>query len=183
MDEVLLNADGTLAARSGNLVADPLGALGARLRFGSGLCLRGFMRMLVLHPVLARLSDFAPDFAAAYGSWPPGDCCPAGMEALEFCRVVELIGHPGPPRLEIYHTLRGRLAAGSDEEVKGWRVEMLLDVPLRMGPLKHVVFGDQVSRFRFETVVNLFDFIEGVLWQLAFHGTPLECALRRESHV
>ncbi len=183
MNDVILGTDGSLQDHHGARIEDPLRALGARVSLSPGYTLRSFMRMLVDHPVLARLSEFAPEFAAKSGSWPKADCWPAGLEQLEFSRVVEMIGHPGPARLEIYHTLRGRLSSGEgggeDVEIKGWQVEMLLDVPLVLGQLRHVVFGDRVTEFSFETVCNLFEFFEGVLWQLAFHGTPRECALRR----
>lgn len=179
MDEVILNAEGMLLDQGGAEEFDALHALGARVALAPGYCLRSFMRMLGRHPVLLRLNDFAPEFAAQAGSWPTSGCHPAGLERLELCRVVELIGHPGPPKLEIYHTLRGAIAGGQDMEIKGYQVEMLLDVPLVLGQLRHVVFGDRVQEFSFETVCNLFEFFEGVIWQLAFHGTPRECALRR----
>lgn len=178
MNEVILSPEGILIEHQGARVADPLRALGARVSLSEGYCLRSFMRMLVAYPVLTRLSDFAPEFVAQFDSWPQGGCHPAGIERLELSRVVEIIGHP-EPRLEIYHVLRGCLGDGEDVEIKSWQVEMLLDVPLTLGPLKHVVFGDRVAEFSFETVCNLFEFYEGVLWQLAFHGTPRECALRR----
>ena len=179
MNEVILNTDGMLAEHNGAHVADALHALGARVRLAEGYCLRSFMRMLLAYPVLARISDFAPEFMEQYGSWEQAGCHPAGLARLELSRVVELIGHPAPARLEIYHVLRGCLEGGADVELKGWQVEMLLDVPLVLGPLRHVVFGDRVAQFTFETVCNLFEFYQGVLWQLAFHGTPRECALRR----
>ena len=178
MNEVILSADGRLLDHQGAQAGDPLRALGARVSLSEGYSLRSFMRMLAAHPVLTRLSDFAPEFVAQFGSWPHGGCHPAGIERLELSRVVEIIGHP-EPRLEIYHVLRGCLGSGEDVEIKAWQVEMLLDVPLTLGPLRHVVFGDRVAEFSFETVCNLFEFYEGVLWQLAFHGTPRECALRR----
>jgi hypothetical protein len=28
-------------------------------------------------------------------------------------------------------------------------------------------------------VFNLFEFIQGIVWQLSFHRSPKECALRR----
>jgi len=179
MNEVILSPDGILMEHHGTQVGDPLRALGAKVSLSEGYCLRSFMRMLVAYPVLTRLSDFAPEFVTQFDSWPQGGCHPAGIERLELSRVVEIIGHPGPARLEIYHVFRGCLGNGEDVEIKGWQVEMLLDVPLTLGPLKHVVFGDRVAEFSFETVCNLFEFYEGVLWQLAFHGTPRECALRR----
>jgi len=179
VNEIILSADGTLCDNNGAIIGDPLCVLGARVELARGYCLRSFVRMLVANPVLLKLSEFAPELAAQYASWPKAGCCPAGLERLEFSRVVEIIGHPAPARLEIYHVLRGCTASGEDMEIKGWQVEMLLDVPLTLGPLRHVVFGDRVTEFSFETVCNLFEFYEGVLWQLAFHGTPRECALRR----
>ena len=179
MNEVILRENGIIAERNGTEVSDALRALGARVELGPRFSLRSVLRLLERNPVLTRLSDFAPEFLAQYPGWPASDCWPAGLDCLEFSRVVEMIGHPPPPRLEIYHTLRGRSAAETDMEIKGWQVEMLLDVPLVLGPLRHVVYGDRVDAFRFETVCTLFDFLEGVIWQLAFHGTPRECALRR----
>jgi hypothetical protein len=89
-----------------------------------------------------------------------------------------MIGFPGQPRLEIYVTLYG-LAGDEPLELKTFQVESLLDIPMRLGGLKHIVFGDTVNVFRFQTVLCLFEFIEGIAWQLSFHGTPRECALRR----
>jgi hypothetical protein len=52
-------------------------------------------------------------------------------------------------------------------------------MPLRLGKLKHVVFGDKIDVFEFETVFSLFEFIDGVAWELSFHGAPEACELRR----
>ena len=52
-----------------------------------------------------------------------------------------------------------------------------MDMPLKLGVLKHIVFGDKVDVFEFETVFNLFEFIEGIIWELSFQGTPKECTL------
>ena len=57
--------------------------------------------------------------------------------------------------------------------------EQIFDMPVRIGKLKHVVFGDKVDVLEFDTVFNLFEFIEGIVWQLSFHRSPKECALRR----
>jgi hypothetical protein len=179
MDEVILTANGLLQSGGGAAVSDPLRALGMRVVLGDGYTLRSFMHMLATHQELTRLNDFAPQFVEQLGSWPAHDCAPAGIDRLELARVVELIGHPAPARMEIYHSFRGVTAAEEDVEIKPWRVEALLDVPVRLGRLRHVVFGDRVDAMRFETVCNLFEFLEGICWQLAFHGAPQECALRR----
>ena len=96
MNEVILNADGMLTEHNGAHVADALRALGARVSLTEGYCLRSFMRMLLAYPVLTRLSDFAPEFVEKHGSWPQEGCLPAGLERLEFSRVVELTPHAWP---------------------------------------------------------------------------------------
>jgi hypothetical protein len=177
MSKVILKQSGELTDHRGHLASDALPVLAARLTLEDGFTLRGFVRMLNRYPDLQRLSGFAPNLAALACPETGGDAM-TGLDRLEFSRVVEIIGAPEPPRLEVYHILRGCMAGGDDEEIRGWQVENLLDVPLRLGALRHVVFGDNVHSFRFETVCTLFDFIDGVIWQLAFHGAPQECALR-----
>jgi hypothetical protein len=56
---------------------------------------------------------------------------------------------------------------------------MLLDTKVRLGKLRHVIFGDQVDVFEFDTVFTFFELIEGIGWELGFHGTPRECQIRR----
>jgi hypothetical protein len=58
-------------------------------------------------------------------------------------------------------------------------LENLLDIKIKLGKLKHIVFGDQVDIFEFDTVYTLFEFIDGVAWALSFHGTPKQCEIRR----
>jgi hypothetical protein len=164
--------------RPWRLVDDALAVLGARLRLGEGCTLARWgawpRRIRAPAPVA-----FAPDLAALCASGNAVQSPPSGLARLEFSRVVEVVGHPPPPRMDIYHVLRGVLSGGEDVEPRQWTVESLLAVPLVLGPLRHVVFGDRVERFGFETVCTLFELFQGVVWQLAFHCTPRACALRR----
>ena len=89
-----------------------------------------------------------------------------------------MVGFPGEPRLDIYR----RFTGWCDEKsvpIKDLQVDMLLDTPVRLGKLRHVIFGDQVDVFEFDTVFTLFELVEGVGWELGFHGTPRECQIRR----
>jgi hypothetical protein len=88
-----------------------------------------------------------------------------------------MIGVPDK-RLEIYNSLFG-VQAGATTEIKSMQLAGLLDIPLKLGRLKHIVFGDRVDIFEFETVYTLFEFIDGIAWQLGFHATPEQCELRR----
>lgn len=184
MNEIILTQNGELKRQNGTPAPDPLAVLASRVTLGEGVCLRSVLRLLARHPELQRLSEFGPGLAAQLPAWPAEGCLAPGLESLEFARVVEVIGHPPPARLEVYHVLRGRLsgggdAGGEDVEIKSWQVEQLLDVPLRLGPLRQVVFGDRVDRAPMQSDCTLFDLLDAVVWQLAFHSTPRECALRR----
>jgi hypothetical protein len=89
-----------------------------------------------------------------------------------------MIGYPGEPRLEIYHSLQGVSGTVADQ-LKSSSLEGLLDMPVKLGKLKHKVLGDQVDVFEFETVFSLFEYIDGIAWELSFHGTPEACEIRR----
>ena len=52
-------------------------------------------------------------------------------------------------------------------------------MPVKLGRLKHMVLGDQVDIFEFETVFSLFEFIDGIAWELSFHDIPESCEIRR----
>lgn len=178
MDCVAFRADGTILERGRPIGDDPLPYFSSVVELDAGFTLRGFVLLLRRYTTLQRLNRFFPDLLEHYDGWPDHDCAPAGLDCLELTRTVEMIGFPGKPRMDIYLAFQG-LAAGQPLEIKSYRVEHLLDVPIRLGGLRHVVFGDKVNVFLFETAYTVFDVLEGIGWQLGFHGTPTECALRR----
>jgi len=179
MNIVRLQRNGTLIDRKAELTTDPLGYLGFRIELDTDVTLRSFFRMIDRYPVLGKLNAYSALFMAQFRNAPAAGNPPAGEGGLEFSKTVEMIGAPGDPRLEIYHTLQRTEADGRTTfALKSMPFEMLLDLPLRLGKLKHVVFGDQVDVFEFDTVFSLFEFIDGVSWELSFQGTPRECQLR-----
>lgn len=178
MNTVTLQSNGVLQQNDTGAAADPLALLGHKVALGEGYTLRSFFRMVERYPIFARLNAFFPECLDLYRSCPEGECLAPGMGHLELYKTVEMMGFPGEPRLEIYHSLCG--VDGTDTcEIKAFPLENLLDMPVRIGKLKHVVFGDKVDALAFDTVFNLFEFIEGIVWQLSFHRSPKECALRR----
>ena len=178
MNTVILQPDGALQQDDLSVAADPLRYLGFKVELGQGYTLRSFFRMIERYPVFAQLNAFFPECMQLYHACPDGECLAPGMGHLELYKTVEMMGFPGEPRLEIYHALCGVDGAGTCE-IKAFPLENLLDMPVRIGKLKHVVFGDKVDVLEFDTVFNLFEFIEGIVWQLSFHRSPKECALRR----
>jgi len=178
METVLLRSDGTMCEDGRRLRGDPLPLLGRAVELGEGYRLRSFFKLLLAYPDLVRLSPFLPGFLEKYPGWPETSPVPFGLDGLRLDKTVEMIGHPGPPRLEIYASLHGT-SGGDTLEIKPYPVETLLDAPLALGSCLHKVFGDPFEDMAFMTVFCLFECIEAISWQLTFHGSPVECALRR----
>jgi hypothetical protein len=177
MNRVTLCADGTLTVDAGKVAEQPLRYLGWQLQLDGHCTLRSYFRLLNAYAPLTRLGDFFTILLEQYGRCPQQDCHWPDFNCLEFGKVVEMIGFPGDPRLEIYNALRG-VKDDKTEEIRALPFEVLMDMPIRLGRLKHVIFGDSVDTFMFDTVFSLFEFIDGIAWELSFHGTPPECQIR-----
>ena len=130
--------------------------------------------MLDRYPELAKLNPFCASFLAHYQNCPKQGCNNDGIGYLELLRTVEMVGYPGNPSMQIFVSLEGKF--GQDKcDIKPFWLEQLLDLPLRLGRLKHRVFGDKMDTFDFETGFNFFDLIDGICWQLSFHNSPEQC--------
>jgi len=178
MNTVSLKKNGTLFCDGRPVSDEPLMCLNLRLVLEDGVTLRSLFQMIERYPLLARLNAFFPTYLEQYRAMPEEGCACDAFSALTFSKTVEMIGYPGQPRLEIYTTLKGE-GSGDSGEIRNYELEHLLDLPLRLGKLRHIVFGDKVDQFEFATVFNLFEFIDGIVWELSFHGTLRACALRR----
>lgn len=178
MDNVRLNIDGSIERIGKADQAALLACLALQVELAPGYTLRSFFKMLDTYATLVALNAFFPDLLEQCHKGPPAGCRVPGIDWLVLEKTVEMIGFPGQPRLEIYRTFTGW---GADQSIpiKDFQVDLLLDTPVRLGKLKHVVFGDQVDVFMFDTVFTFFEFVEGIGWELGFHGTPRECQIRR----
>jgi hypothetical protein len=178
MNTIRLQSDGAIIDDCKPVETDPLRFLSYKVELTEDFTLRSFFRMIMRYPLLVKLNTFFPSYLEQYRACPESNCVSAGFDFLEFRKTVEMIGYPGEPRLELYHSLKGVCGMEIDE-IKSSRLERLLDLPLKLGKLKHVVFGDRMEDFEFDTVFTLFEFVDGIAWELSFHGTPDACDLRR----
>ena len=178
MNTIVLQPDGTLLDEKKGPIGEPLRYLSFRIQLQEDVTLRSHFRRITRHPILTQLSTFFPSFLEQYNRCPDANCTGSGYDLLQFGKTVEMIGYPGEPKLEIYHSLKG-VAGSETEEIRSSQLDGLLDLPLTLGRLKHVVFGDKVDAFEFDTVFNFFEFIDGIAWELSFHGRPQACELRR----
>jgi len=177
MNRVTLAKDGSmmLAGKLQQIAA--LKFLGFQIALEDGYRLRSYFEMLEKYALLTQLNDFLPVYQEQYRVNPGGAYGCEDIDYLEFGKTIEMIGYP-EKRLEIYNTFLG-VNGNARQEITSRQIETLLDLPLKLGKLKHRVFGDSLDEFEFDTVITLFEFIDGVAWQLSFHATPQQCEIRR----
>ncbi len=176
MNQILLQADGRLFYAGHAIKADPLGYLGFEVRLAPECTLRSFFRCITRHPQLKGLNPFMDSFVQYFGECADGGCTCDSIDHLALWRTVEFIGHPGPARMELSVSLQG-FKGSHRQDIRMWWLENLLDMPLQLGRLHHVVFGDLLNSMKFDTVFNLFELIDGICWQLSFHNLPATCRL------
>lgn len=177
MDTITLKKDGSINQNGKTVTSVVLNLLSSQITLEEGYSLRSFFEMLAQYRLFAQLSAFFPMYEEQYQNCPKHGCDAGFLDYLEFGKTVEMIGVPDR-RLEIYNALFG-LQANETSEIRHMQLDSLLDIPLRLGKLKHIIFGDRVDIFEFDTVYTLFEFIDGIGWELSFHATPEQCELRR----
>ncbi len=177
MYAVALKRDGTIHHRQQALDSDVLKYLSYQIRLEEAYTLRSFFEMISKYTLLGKLNSYFPTYIEQYLKCPAEGCDSASVDHLEFAKTIEMIGYP-EKRLEIYSSIRGILKDDA-VEIRSLQLNSLLDLPLKLGRLKHVVFGDRVDIFEFDTVFTLFEFIDGITWELSFHVIPEQCELRR----
>ena len=178
MNTIRLQPDGALVDDRNESIREPLPCFSCKVSLADEFTLRSFFRMVLQYPLLGQLNSFFPFYLEQYRRCPEKNCDYVGFDCLEFSKTIEMIGFPGEPRLEIYHSLKG-VSGDEVSELKSSRLDGLLDLTVKLGKLRHIVFGDKVDIFEFDTVYTLFEFIDGIAWELSFHGTPEACELRR----
>jgi hypothetical protein len=177
MNAVTLKKNGSIVYNGNTVKSDAINLLSAQITLEDRYTLRSFFEMLDKYTLFAKLNAFLPMYTEQYRTCPENGCDGGMLDYLEFSKTVEMIGVPDK-RLEIYSSLIG-LHASEASEIKSMQLAHLLDLPLKLGRLKHIVFGDRVDIFEFDTVYTLFEFIDGIAWELSFHVTPEQCELRR----
>lgn len=197
MEQVHMTIEGGLVGQTGGQpVADPMAALSSALVFDGPCSLRSFFRLLDRYSDLQRISGFLPKALEEAAGCPPSGCLHDEISALIVGKTMELIGFPGEPRAELYLWLRGLArpetpegadpAPGTlpalmqaDREIRFIPLQLLLDTPLLLGGMKHVVLGDVNRSLYCATRFTLFEVVDGLAWELGFQGGSQQCSLGR----
>jgi len=175
MNAVTLKINGAIDHNGASVKSDILSYLSSQIQLEAGYTLRSFFQMFDQYSLLVDLNKFFPECRQQYRQCPPEGCAAGSVDYLEFSKTVEMIGFP-EKRLEIYNSFSGVHENGVFE-IRSLQLDSLLDMPVKLGRLKHVIFGDPVDIFEFDTVFTLFEFIDGIAWQLSFHVIPTQCAI------
>ena len=174
MNQVELHADGTLTTEGTLVSKNPLGFLGHRILLTDACVLRTFFNLIARYNVLSQLNTALDVLQDQFGQCPAQGCQWDGFEKLQFSKIIAMTGFPGKPSVDIYHHLSGVGSQGS-VEIRELPLEVLLDMPLILGPLDHKVFGDNLEQMAFDTAYTLFEFIDGMAWALSFQGASIRC--------
>jgi hypothetical protein len=178
MNTVMLSSDGNLVLDGKPFDGNPLMVLGAQVRLMDDCTLRTWFRLIDHHPILIDLNPFFTTCLDQFHACPESGCLDTDTTHLLLTKTIEMIGFPGKPRLDIYLSLVA-VQGTETKEIRFFTLETLLDIPLRLGKLKHIIFGDKVDLFEFDTVFTLFEFIDAIVWELSFHGSLSACDIRR----
>jgi hypothetical protein len=178
MNTVLLSNDGEIL-ESGRVISEgSLRYLNHRIELETGQTLRSYFLMLDRYASYQKLNPFLTEYMDAFHGTDPAGCKTDEFDHLELNKCIEMIGFPGEPRLEIFSALEG-VSGDRTCTLSSAEMACLLDMPIRLGHLKHVIFGDSVYIFRFDTIFNLFEYIDTIAWELSFQRKPVICQLRR----
>lgn len=174
---------------SGVVPKDILGCLSSRVQLEKGFSLRSVFMLVARYPELKRLSPFISIAEQDAAICPQHGCVTPDFTELVFAKTVELTGAPGEPIMNVFTTFRGVLPLEDPSrhegqpplcgELRFHRLNALLDMPIRLGRLRHVVFGDRTSMLECDTTFTLFEILEGIAWELSFQGGSQQCSLRR----
>lgn len=178
MDIITLTSDGSILHEGRIVESEPLAFLPFKTELQDGYTLRSYFTMLHKYPLLTKLSPFFAAYMKQYSECPQAGCITNAFHHLELSKTIEMIGFPGKPQIDIYISFNG-ICGDQACELKPYPLKNLLDMALKLGKLKHIVFGDKVDIFEFETVFNLFEFLDGIAWVLSFQSGSIECLLRR----
>lgn len=178
MNAITIYKDGTSLNPEKGRGADILASLGTPVILEDGFTLMSFVRLVKMNPDLARLGETIAIVEKDYGDFSDGELLPPGLDRLELTKSVEMIGFPGPVRLEIYSSVRG-VRNGEASDIRHEPVETMLAAPICLGKLRHVIFGDKIEELVFDTTFTLFELVDALAWELGFHNAPLACAFAR----
>ncbi|MBT3177760.1 MAG: hypothetical protein HOG03_11020 [Desulfobacula sp.] len=178
MEKIFLHKNGVITKKGKKTITSVLKLLGNTIEIDEIFTLGSFFAMVKKYPDLKNISEILEPLLEIILKNRGSEFKTEELESLLFYKIIEIKGFPGSPNLNFYTNLKG-VVGKEILDLKFFHLENLLDLKLKLGKLKHVVFGDREDAFQYETFYTLFEFVEGIAWELSFNFNPLECSIRR----
>ncbi|MBU0463631.1 MAG: hypothetical protein KKD21_14365 [Proteobacteria bacterium] len=178
MEKIFLYKNGVIKKKGKKLTISVLKILGNYIEIDESFTLSSFFMMVNQYPDLKNISEILEPLIEIVLKNCSSEFKNKELESLLFYKTIEIEGFPGSPRLNFYTSLKG-VSNKKMIDLKFFHLEDLLNHKLKLGKLKHVVFGDKEDVFQYETFYTLFELVEGIAWELSFNFNPLECSIRR----
>ena len=177
MEKLMLTKNGNILKKGRPVHGNPLSLLSGLVELESGFTLASFFKMISAHKAFLQLSEVLETLLSMAETVETGYPGTDEIDRLIFYKTIAMKGFPGKPGVEIYNSLKG---VRGDEilGLKFFQMESLLEHDLRLGALKHVIFGDGQDMFSYDTYYSLYEFIDGVSWEMSFNFNPLQCSIR-----
>jgi hypothetical protein len=177
MNQIILKQNGIILFKNKVVKESPLHFLSCQVTLSERYTLRSFFMMLESYPILSELNPFSVSFMKQFVSFRETSCKCEGVDRIELGRTIEMKGFPGKPSLDVYNTFYG-ISNNEPLDIKTLWLQDFLDIELSLGKLRHIIFGDRMDILEFDTIYNLFEFIDGISWGLSFHTLPSKCDIR-----
>lgn len=177
MEKIYLTKDGIILKKDKPVTDNVLPLLSNTIELEPGFTLASFFAIIDKYKSFVKMSELLETFLtmakASRGQFPKTP----EIEGLVFYKTISIKGFPGKPGIQIYNSLKG-IKNKRTKSLKFFQMESLLEHELILGDLKHIVFGDGQDMFTYETFYTLFEFIEGITWEMSFNFNPLQCSIR-----
>ncbi len=177
MEKVLLTRDGRIMKRGKPFTGNPLALLSNLVELADGYRLSSFFAMIKAHTVYIQMSELLDPLLTMADDAGKGYPKASEIDGLIFYKTIAMKGFPGKPGVEIYNSLKG-VKGEKILGLKFFQMASLLEHDLRLGELKHIIFGDGQDMFTYDTFYSLYELIDGVTWEMSFNFNPLQCSIR-----
>ncbi|MCG8637693.1 MAG: hypothetical protein MI863_27960 [Desulfobacterales bacterium] len=177
MENIVLTQGGRILKRGVPFTGNPISLLSHLVTLEHGFRLSSFFAMVRAHTDYIQLSELAEPLLSMAEEAGKGYPKSAELDGLVFYKTIAMKGFPGKPGVEIYNSLKG-VKGEKHLGLKFFQMAGLLEHELRLGELKHIIFGDGQDMFTYETHYSLYELIEGVIWEMSFNFNPLQCSIR-----
>lgn len=177
MEKISLTKEGIILKKNRPVTSPVFSLLSNTIDLDPGFTLASFFTLVRQYPELIQLSELLDTFLAMKDKAGQGFPRTLEIEGLVFYKTIAMRGFPGKPDLQIYNSLKG-IKGGRTTPLKFFQMESLLEHELKLGELKHIIFGDGQDMFTYETFYSLFELIEGITWEMSFNFNPIKCSIR-----